>query len=197
MKKAFIPAPPQPSFHFSAAHSPAQQAGEAGTAFSSNSSQQSLPASFDAAFLRGVARTSWWVGVVFAFVVYSVTNSALAAYSFALGEALSILLLLSQQMFVQHLTSARVASTRGATEAEERGGELRFPAWILLPGKYLLLGALIWALLRYDLIHPFAFVMGVPLVQVVITAKAVGRLMLRNRTSIRQAYVEKGKRNAV
>jgi nucleoside permease NupC len=67
----------------------------------------------------------------------------------------------------------------------------------LLPGKYLLLGALIWALLRYDLIQPFAFVMGVPLVQVVITAKAVGRLMMRNRSSIRQAYVEKGKRNAV
>jgi nucleoside permease NupC len=52
-------------------------------------------------------------------------------------------------------------------------------------------------LMHFELIQPFAFVMGVPLVQVVITAKVVGRMMTQNRTSIREAYVEKGKPNAV
>ncbi len=196
MKKASIPAPPQPSFHFSAANSPAKNPGETGTSFSSSSSLKSLPAPLNLEFLHRVARTSWWVGAVFAFVVYAVTKSAFLAWSFAAGEALSIVLLYSQQAFVERLTSALV-STRESVAKPQPEKRLRFATWVLLPAKYVLLGVLIWGLLRYDLIQPLAFVMGVPLVQVVITAKVVGRMMTQNRTSIREAYVEKGKPNAV
>jgi hypothetical protein len=195
MKKASIPAPPQPSFHFSAAHSPAMHSGEAGTSFSSTS-RTSLPVPLDTEFLRRVTHTSWWVGAVFAFVVYAVTKSAFLAWSFAAGEALSIVMLYSQRVFVGRLASA-LASTRESVAEARPEKRLRAPAWIFLPAKYLLLGLLIWVLLRYDLIQPFAFVMGVPLVQVVITAKVLGRMMTQNRTSIREAYVEKGKPNAV
>lgn len=191
MKKASIPAPPQPSFSFSAAPSSAPRSEEAGVPFSSSSSPKSL-LPLDAEFLRRVTHTSWWVGAVFALTVFTVTKSAFLAWSFAAGEALSIIMLASQQMFVR-----RLASTREGAASSDGKKQLRFPPWILLPGKYLLLGVLIWALLRYDLIQPFAFVMGVPLVQVVITAKVLGRLLMQNRTSIRQAYVEKGNPNAV
>jgi hypothetical protein len=191
MKKASIPAPPQPSFSFPAVHSRRHVPMRQAVPFSYSSSNPSL-LPLNADFLRRVTYSSWWVGAVFAIAVFAVTKSAFLAWSFAAGEALSILMLFSQQMFVQRLASTRA----GATQSDGKK-QSRFPAWLLLPAKYLLLGVLIWALLRYELIQPFAFVMGVPLVQVVITAKAMGRLMMQNRTSIRQAYVEKGKPNAV
>ena len=181
MSKTTLPAPPQPSF--SGASSP--QKTPVSSSFSAPSPRSSSPfrtVPLDLDFLVRVARTSLWFGGLLMILAGLVTRSAWFAASLAVGVALGVVLLYSQTWFVRNLAKFK-ANPRAS----------RFPAWTLLPFKYLALLVFVGVVIHFNLVNAIAFVVGVTVVQFVIVAKVLGRMMTQNRPSIYEAYVEKGR----
>jgi hypothetical protein len=177
MNKATVPTPPQPSFS-------AQLRSASSAPRTAQRPAKPLAATpLDAAFLGRVARTTVWFGAYLSFFVFAVTRSSFLASSYAVGASLSALLLWSQVAYVRVLVRSK--ANDGAAKAS------RFPVWLALPLKYGALMFLIWALLRFQLIQPLAFVLGVSLSQLVIVAKVVGRMMAGQ--NIAEVYVKKDK----
>lgn len=181
MSKTTLPAPPQSSF---AAPLSSRKAA-ANFAVSNSSVASSTRFRIDALdldFLVRVARTSLWLGALLTILAGLVTRSWFFGMSFAIGTALGVILLHSQTWFVQNLTKAKVQKTPS-----------RVPVAVLLPAKYLLLLLFVGAIIHFNLVNAVAFVAGATVVQVVIVAKVLGRMMTQNRASIYETYVKKGR----
>jgi len=180
MRTFNLPAPPQSSF----SGSPSLSTSEASRAASSKrSSATSQIAPLDAAFLSRVLVTTLWFGALLALLVYGITRSFPATWSFAGGAGLSLVLLKSQEMFVRRVLRAKDAPVYN-------GWDARLPLAVLLPGKYLLIAAGIYVSLRFQIMVPAAFAAGFTLLQVVVTARVAGRVMSQRVRSVHEVYVQ-------
>lgn len=181
MSKTTLPAPPQPSFSgdLSPRKTPVSSSFPAPSPRSS-SPFRIVPLNTD--FLVRVARTTLWFGGLLTILAGLVTRSWFFGWSFAVGVALGVVLLYSQTWFVRSLAQFKTDPKAG-----------RFPIWTLLPLKYLALLAFVGVVIGFNLVNAIAFVIGVSVVQFVIVAKVIGRMMTQNRPSIYEAYVEKGR----
>lgn len=186
MRKITLPAPPSSSFTATDSASRSSTASKASSNawFSSLFTGNSAASPLDAAFLLRVARTSAWFGIVLTMLTASVTRSAFAAISVAVGVALSVAMLASQAVFVKKWAQSKLNQTESKS---------RFPMWTLLPAKYLAMFGFVGVVIHFNLVNPIGFVIGVSVVQFVIVAKVVGRMMAKSRPTIREAYVEKAR----
>jgi hypothetical protein len=198
MSKYSVPAPPEPELGPFPASARFGASGRENPEAALGNAKKPLPP-YDAAFLSRVVRSSLILGSVLALLCLSVTKDAFLTWSFALGELLSVALLVVKSLFVKRLAKVKVAhirSTRYGLPLPEEPKKIRFPVWLLLPLKYFVLMIGIGTLIHFRLMNPAAFVTGVGLVQVVIVAKVLGRMMTHNRPGIREVYVEKRKSHA-
>jgi len=176
MKKVSLPAPPLPDFFEASTR----------TQNLSHDRPASKLAPLDAAFLRRTCYTTIWFGALLSLCVYGATRSILVATSFATGAVLSVLLLKSQEMFVQRLARSK---SNSPDVIEYSNPLFRLPLWVLLPLKYLLVALLIAMGLRYRILVPAAFAAGFTTLQIVIFARVLGRLMAHRMRSVREVYV--------
>ncbi len=126
-------------------------------------------APLDAAFLGRTYVTTLWFGALMTLCVYGVTQSFVATLSFAGGTALGALLLKSQEIFVRRVIRPKDAPPYQLWDA-------RIPLAVLLPVKYILIGAAFGYLINHGLLHPPAFALGFMTEQVVIFSKVLGRM---------------------
>jgi hypothetical protein len=140
-------------------------------------------APLDAAFLSRVLITTLWFGALLTLLVFGITRSIPAAWSFAGGAGLSLVLLKSQEMFVRRVLRSKEA-------ARYSGWDARIPLAVLLPAKYILIAAGIWLTLKLHLLVPAAFAAGFTLLQIVVTARVAGRVLSQRVRSVREVYVQ-------
>lgn len=183
MRKYPVPAAPQPSFENIksaeiSASAPSLQSAQSSVKRSHSASTRIAP--LDAAFLRRVYITTLWFGSLLTLCAYSITRSLQITLSFAGGIALAALLLKSQEMFVR-----RVIRPKNAPPYES--WDAKIPLFVLLPGKYILIGAAFGFLLSRDLLHPFAFAGGFIAEHVVIVSKVLGRFLSQKVQPIGEA----------
>jgi len=181
MKKYSVPAAPQPSFGNAPANfnqsnllRPAAQR--------TASSSKPLPP-LDADFLRRTYRTSMWMGVLLSLCAYAVSGSLIVTGSFAAGAALAALLLKSQEILV-----LRALRPKGAEPYN--GWDKRIPWPLLLFLKYGLVAAAMSYLVRAHLLTPTGFATGFMMMQLIVVAKAAGRLLSRSIRPVGEVYVQ-------
>lgn len=184
MRRITLPAPPRASFDDAARHrfndgTPPPE--ERGSWRHSPASARFAP--LDAAFLRRVFGTTLWLGALLTLCLAGVSGSWPLALSFGAGVLLVALLLKSQEWFVRR-------ALRPQTAAPYNGPDRRIPLWLLLPLKYALLAAVIAWLMRQPMFQPLGFAAGCLLVQGVVVARVLGRLMTATRRPLRDVYVK-------
>lgn len=127
----------------------------------------------DARFVR---RSLGWTGVLGAclsLAAYSATHSGGVAASFALGVALGAGLLWSEMALIGRVLQASADAKRGKSSGKKK---LLAAVWV---AKWLPVAGGMWLLFRALWFVPFAFALGCLVFQVVIFAKAAGRLLAR------------------
>jgi len=129
--------------------------------------QSSLTAPFDSGFVNRIAVSMLAVGAVMLLGVLSATKSPLLASSVFAGILLGAVLLKSQELFVKKVLGPRAAN--------ETNFLARVPLGILLPLKYLFIGALLGIFVQSNWLQPVALACGFIAGQIVIVAKVVGR----------------------
>lgn len=139
----------------------------------------------DAGFLRQAYFTLVWFGTLLALLIFAGTRSILVTWSFVAGMMLAALLLKSQEFF-----AARLLAARNKNLPQPTGLVARIPLGILVPAKYLLVGALLWLLLRYQWMQPVPFMLGFLVLKVVIVSKVLGQLIHSRMRPIADVYVQ-------
>lgn len=171
-----VPPAPQPSFALKDA-----------ALRQSDSRARNFPASklapLDAAFLRRVKWSTLWLGGVFSFCVLCLSHSTLTTSSFALGAMFGVLLLVSQEWFVRRAVGLKLAPETTTKAA-------KMVLVFLLPAKWIAVTLALGWMLHAHLLNPFSFVAGCTVVQIVIVAKVVGRLMQFRMRPLRAVYVD-------
>jgi len=180
MNKYSVPAAPQPSFGRGTTDPNSSQQQRSALQRSSSASKPLAP--LDAAFLSRTYVTTIWFGTILTLCVYGVWQSFQIMYSFAGGIALAALLLKSQEIFVRR-------TIRPKNSEPYQGWDTRIPVLLLLPLKYIVVGAAFSLLLGHQLLNPLACVAGFLTLQIVIFAKIAGRLMARKLAPIQEDYV--------
>jgi Flp pilus assembly protein TadB len=170
----------QPQLNAPQANTPRQQRHPA-------ASKQVAP--LDAAFLRRCFGTTLWLGALLALCVASVFRSAAPGLSCAAGVLLGALLLKSQEWFVRRALRPRDATPVDGEPVAGRGRKLS--PWLLLPFKYALLAGVIAGLFSLPGFRPLFFVLGCGMVQTVVVARAMGRLLAAVRQPLRAVYVQR------
>lgn len=141
-------------------------------------------APLDAAFLRRCFGTTLWLGALLSLCVASVFRSGVPGISCMAGVLLGALLLKSQEWFVRRALRPRNA-------APALGTGLKLSPWLLLPLKYAGLAGVIAGLFSLPGFRPLFFVLGCGMVQTVVVARAVGRLLTAARQPLREVYVQR------
>lgn len=173
MSKVQVPSPPQASFEAKkSAPRPKRTMRAKGAA------------PLDEAFLQRVYRNSLLFGTLLNISVAIITQSAAATLSCTVGLMSGLLVLKAKELFVR-----RVVRPHDAPPYQGPGKWL--PRWALGIGKFVLIGATIALLRRFDLINYVSFVVGCASVQVLLISMALGRLMANRDAgrSMREIYV--------
>lgn len=135
-----------------------------------------LVEAFDAGFVGRVLTSMFAVGALGMLGVLGATNSPLLATSFFGGIVLGALLLWSQELFVRKILGPRAAGEKSLWR--------RAPLGIVLPLKYLFIGAVLWIVIERGWLVPPALALGFIVGQIVIVGKVVGRFAaLKARSS--------------
>ena len=185
MKKYSVPAAPQPSFGNAPANLNPTNLQQPAPQRTASSSKTVAP--LDAAFLRRTYRTCAWMGPLLTLCAYAISSgSFIVTGSFAAGALLAALLLKSQEIFVR-----RVLRPKGSTAYA--GWDKRIPLPLLLFLKYSLIAAAMCFLLRAQVITPAGFATGFMMMQLVVVARAMGRLLSRSMRPIGEVYVRGNK----
>ena len=131
---------------------------------------------FDDGFVGRVLTSMFTVGALGMLGALSATNSPLLATSFFGGIVLGALLLWSQELFVRKVLGPRASG--------EKSSWARAPLGMILPLKYLFIGAVLWVVIEQGWLVPPALALGFIVGQIVIVSKVVGRFAaLRMRSS--------------
>jgi hypothetical protein len=124
----------------------------------------------DAAFLSRIYRSMAWFGVVLIVLTAFGLNSLPATSSFAAGIVLAALLLRTQELAVRALMRPK----------EQLGGfDARLILVLLLPLKFVLMAAALFALNYFGLIQAAYLALGFFAGQLVIVAKVAGWMLAR------------------
>ncbi len=190
MRKITLPSPPQPTFLARPVSTIQDGFSATRNARAENSGQAaSRPlAPLDAAFLRRAYHTTLWFGAVMTLCAYLLTHSILITTSLGGGALLGGLLLLSQEITVSRALRKPASSKKNWAAI--------LPMSLVPLVKYLLIGLMLSVLFRRGQLHVAAFATGIMVVQFVVVAKVIGRLMVRQMRSIREVYIVQGKSNA-
>ena len=127
-----------------------------------------LTQAFDAGFIGRTLVSMLGVGALGMLGILGASQSPQAASSFFGGILMGVVLLKSQELFVQ-----KVLGPRGTGENNLLVS--RLPLAVVLPMKYLFIGALLWTCIEQGWLHPVALAAGFIAAQIVIVAKVVGR----------------------
>jgi hypothetical protein len=122
---------------------------------------------FDAGFVGRVIASMLAVGALGMLGVLGATNSALLAISFFGGISLGTLLLWSQELFVRRVLGPRAEG--------EKSLWARAPLGVVLPLKYIFVGAILGIVIEQGQIAVPTLAAGFIVGQIVIVAKVVGR----------------------
>lgn len=79
----------------------------------------------------------------------------------------------------------RIAAAK--TGQPYRGADARIPVWLVALVKYIGMGVVAWGVASRGWAQPFAFVIGIALVQLVVVAKVLGRMMAAK--TVAEVYV--------
>jgi predicted lipid-binding transport protein (Tim44 family) len=190
MKKIILPSPPQPTFLVRPVSTNQDGFSPTPNTRVENSDQAASNrlAPLDAAFLRRVHRTTLWFGALITLCVLGVTHSMLITTSFGGGALLGGLLLKSQEITVSRALRKPASSKKNWAAI--------LPMSLAPLVKYLLVGVLLSVLFHRGHLHVAAFATGIMVVQFVVVAKVIGRLMARQMRSVREVYIVQGKSNA-
>ncbi len=141
-----------------------EKSGEAQASASKTSSP------LDAAFLGRIYRSMLWFGAVLVVLVALGLKSAPATTSYAAGLVLAALLLRTQELAVRALMRPK----------EQLGGfDARLILVLLLPLKFVLMAAALFALNYFGLIQAAYLALGFFAGQLVIVAKVAGWMLAR------------------
>lgn len=180
MMKYVMPNPPEPSYPAVAnANSPSSSSPSAVRP----SRHQSI-APLEAAFIKRTYWTLTWFTAILTFCAWSITHSALLAWSFGGGAALAGVLLKSQEMLVR-----RVVRPKDAPRYDGWDAALPLPLCFVL--KYGILAAALWWLNRHHHINLIAIATGFMIAQFAVTTKVLARLLLQRAPSVRESYIER------
>ncbi|HVF10649.1 MAG TPA: hypothetical protein VNA16_07595 [Abditibacteriaceae bacterium] len=146
-------------------------------------------APLDVDFLRRTYRTAVWMGALLTLCAYAISGSFIVTISFAAGAALAALLLKSQEIFVR-----RALRPKGS--AAYSGWDRRIPLPLLWFLKYGLIAYAMSYLLRAQVLEPVGFATGFMAMQLIVVAKALGRLLARTVRPIGEVY-GRGKKSHV
>ena len=131
--------------------------------------QRSLTEPFDSGFVGRITVSMLAVGALLMLGVLSATKSPLLASSVFAGILLGAGLLKSQELFVRKLLGPRARN--------EKSFASRLPLAIILPLKYIFIGAVLGILIDLGWLQPVALACGFIAGQIVIVAKVVGRFL--------------------
>jgi hypothetical protein len=127
-------------------------------------------APLDMAFLRRCLVSTLGLGVAFSVLLLAWSKSPFVAASYFGGALFGATMLASLMSFV-----ARIAAAK--TGVPYRGVDAKVPVWLVAGVKYIGMGVVAWGVASRGWAQPFAFVIGVALVQLVIVAKVLGRML--------------------
>jgi hypothetical protein len=138
-----------------------------------------LVEAFDAGFVGRIIISMLGVGALSMLGVLGATHSATQAGSFGGGVLMGALLLKSQDIFIRRVLGPRAEG--------EKSLLARAPLAVIMPLKYIAVGAAMGVLMTYGGLQPIALAAGFIVGQIVIVAKVVGRfLALKARMSEKQ-----------
>jgi hypothetical protein len=188
MSKIKIPAAPLPSYAEGTAALKTREADQPQhTQRTEPASKTSAP--LDAAFLR---RSYWslsYVGTLLTIAVALWSRSLVLSLSVAEGVLMGALLIKSQELMVRQVL-------KPLQSLPSSGMKSIMPLAVLLPLKYLVLGAILVVLWKVQNINLIAFGLGFMIVQFVLLARLIGRVLHSRRKSLNEVYVQSGKSNA-
>lgn len=139
----------------------------------------------DHAFLQRCLVMTPVLGAAFALVLLAWSRSFYVAASYYGGVLFGAFMLASLTIFVRRMSAAK-------TGVAYTGWDARIPTWAVAVLKYVGFGIVAWGVASRGWAQPFAFVIGVALVQLVILARALGRQLVSS--SIAEIYVDNAKR---
>ena len=139
----------------------------------------------DFAFLQRCVLLTPVLGAVLALSIFSCTHSLYIAASYFAGSVFGTLMLASLALFVRRFAALKTA-------AAYAGWDAKVPLWALAILKYVVFLVVAWGVAFCGWAQPFAFVLGIALMQLVIVARAMGRKMTSR--SIAEIYVDHAKR---
>ena len=155
--KATIPPPPVASFERK----------------STRTTRPKTIAPLDAGFMGRLYVSSLYSGALLMMLVYGSTRSLPITLSFVGGMALGVLLLKSQEIFVQRLLTKAAAQNSNVWT--------RLPLALLLGAKYVVVFALLGITSELGWLVPAAFALGFVTEQLIIAAKIVGRYLTQRK----------------
>ena len=127
-----------------------------------------LMAALDWTFLRRCLVSTALVGAAFSVAIYAWLRSPFIALSYFGGALFGALLVATLMSFVLRLSASK-------TGVPYRGVDAIIPIWLLALVKYFGIAILAWGVATQGWANPFAFVLGVALVQLIIVLKTLGR----------------------
>lgn len=143
-------------------------------------------APLDGEFLNRVYRFTPRFGIVLTLCLAILSKSVALPLSFAAGLLTGLLVLKTQEMFVRRVVRPKYLGPYDGTDK-------KFPAWLIVPGKYAIVIATLWLMRRTELLHYAGFAAGCTVTQLIVLTMAMGRLSA-NRTggrkqSLHEIYV--------
>ncbi len=130
---------------------------------------------FDDGFVGRIIASMLGFGALLMLGVLGATNSPSMSASFLGGIVLGALLLKSQELFVRRVLGPRVAQEKNLCH--------RVPLAVILPLKYLFIGAILGIIIEAGWLSTPALTLGFVVSQFVIVAKVVGRFASLKRHS--------------
>ena len=128
-----------------------------------------IPA-LDEQFVRRCLVWTLVLGACLTLLVYAVNKSVGATGSFALGVLSGAALLGSEILLIGRVLEAEAAKRKGT-------GSARAFLALLWIGKWVPFGIALWWLTKQEWFNAFAFALGCTVFQIVIFARAAGRLL--------------------
>ena len=139
----------------------------------------------DYAFLQRCVVITPMLGAVLSAALFAVFHSVFIAASYFGGSVFGALMLATLAVFVRRFAALK-------TGASYAGWDAKIPVWAIAALKYVFFLVVAWGVAFCGWAQPFAFVLGIALMQLVIVARALGRKMTAG--SIAEIYVDHAKR---
>lgn len=130
----------------------------------------------DSGFLKRVYYTTLWVsGIVF--LILCTVQNAILLLNYTVGVFFGISFVKVTEILVLQLMQV-------PREVQKH----RWVSIVLTVGKYAALIGTLYALTRYDLLHPLGFLIGWLMIQIVLILKLIGRALLKRMGLLNTAH---------